>query len=174
MFGTQLGLGQSSVRFGSGSLLGSRIVSRLDTGLLGSTWLEARLVFARGPAQPEARSLQPRAWVTSTPFGLARLDSARQVATRCSAHLGSWLRLGLRLRLWARKSTRCSVRLSSEIDSALATQDSSWLRSGLSSAHLDRSPAQLISARFILAHKFLYIVCGLLHRRKSAIQKQQE
>ena len=78
--GTQLGLGQSSSRFGSGSLLGSRIISRLETGLIGSTWLDARLSLRLGSFQ------------FGTRLGLARLGSARLgwlLGVRLTSALGS-------------------------------------------------------------------------------------
>ena len=78
--GTQLGLGQSSSRFGSGSLLGSRIISRLETGLIGSTWLDARLSLRLGSFQFGIR------------LGLARLGSDRLgwlLGVRLTSALGS-------------------------------------------------------------------------------------
>ena len=116
--------------------------------------------LALGTAQLGSRSGSARYLAhCSSGLGSPRLGSAR-LATRGSVHLGSWVRLGLRLRLCALESTRCSARLSSELDTAstgaqlnsivissgLTTHDSTWLGSGLRSAHLDNILAQLILA----------------------------
>ena len=123
--GTRLGLGQSSAWFGSESLLGSRLDSRLETRWHDLAWSSARLGSGSSPARDSAYcSSGPR----SPRLGLARLDSARiGWLTRGSVFLGSCLRLDFGLWIWARESTRWSARLSSELDSCSAhvlTQDS--------------------------------------------------
>ena len=125
---------------------------RLETPWLGSTWLEQDIA-GRDSGH------------------LTRLDSARlsSAGYSDSTHLRSWLRLSLGLgsglgnqldaRLGsARSLARAQLGVKSEIGSGLVTRDSVWLgseESELSSAHLDRSIARPIWARFISVRKLL-------------------
>ena len=141
--------------------------------MLGSALLEIRLC-------PKLGSLQlgsPRlglAWLGSARFDSVRLRSAGYSGFGSSrllaqAQLGTpALGSGINSMFG---SAQLGLSSNPRINSRLPTRDSSWLDSGLSSAHLDRSPARFISARLILARKFLYIVCVLLHRRNKCLTK---
>ena len=121
--------------------------------------------MAPGPAQPEARFVGARglghpdsAWLGSTQLGSARIGSAGYSgfgSSRLLAHarLGS-PDLGFEIHSKIGSAQLGAwLGLSSCIDSGLATRDSAWLASGLSSAYLDRSLARLISAK-IISHFF--------------------
>ena len=129
-----------------------------------SAWFKARIGSARDRCSAQgsffgsrlhdsarlgsSRTLQVGTRVTW--LGLTRLGSAR-LATRGSTHHRSWLKLDLGLRIWTGESTRCSTRLSSEIDSGSARDQVGdrlgTLDSGFGLAGLGRVGAQFASFR---------------------------
>ena len=197
-----------SARLGSRSgsaLFEVRLCFVRDPALLssrsGSALFEVRLCFVRGPALLCSRSHAR---------GPARLET-RIITIQGSGHRDSvWLgfawfgsaRLGLlpgtrfiwgldsgpeALALGSEISSMlgsAQLRLNSRTDSGLATRQwhKAWLGSRLSSAHLDRNPARLISARLIPAQKLLGKQCTdseqtmqtTMQRRKSARRKSPD
>ena len=113
---------------------------------LGSVLFEARLSPRLGSLQLGGLDHLDPAWLDSARLGSAQLGSPGYLGFG-SSRLDS-----------ARNLIRSQLRLSSGMDSGFATRDLAGPGSGLNSAHLDWSLARFISARLILAGKFLHIV----------------
>ena len=162
------GLARSSTQLGS---------------ILGSVWLKVQLSSRLGLARPgsasRSNSARGSAYWSS---GLVHLGSARlgTAGYSDSTHLDSWLRLDLGLRIWARESTRCLARFSSELGSGSARV---WTRDSRLRIRLDlaRGSAQLIGngvyigrSRLSSSRLTFFYIKETIHRRKGARQKRPE